>query len=80
MRITFEKALDVVNRSRANVAIDVQKCINLLEKYATNANVKTPMIDYLHNVVINEAEIVLADHYVAYMAQVEAEKQNAAMI
>lgn len=69
MRIDYEKALDVVNHSMANVAIDVQTCINLLEKYAANANIKTPMIDYLHNVVITQAEMILADHYVSFTEQ-----------
>lgn len=80
MRISFDRALDVVTTSNPQMASDVQTCIDLLDMYAANASNRASMIDFLHGAVIKEAEDVLATHYVEWSAQIEAEKQNEAMI
>ena len=69
MRINYEKALSVVAHSNPTMASEVQTCIDLFEKYAGNTSIKNAVTDALHNVIISNAESVLADHFITYSEQ-----------
>lgn len=80
MRISFDRALGVVTTSNPQMASDIATCIDLLDLYGVNASCKASMADYLRNVVIKEAENILANHYAVYAAQIEATRQEEATI
>lgn len=80
MRISFDRALGVVYTSNPQMASDIATCIDLIDLYAGNASNKGGMIDYLHDMIIKEAEDALAAHYVEWSAQIEAAKQQEATI
>ena len=80
MRISFEKAVEVVTHADPAMAESVQAGIQTLETYGGKAPAISAAVDYLKAAIVCKAEEVVADHYVVLAAQIEAEKQNEAMI
>lgn len=80
MRISFEKAIEVMNYSDPAMLESIQAGIHALEAYGGKAPAISAAVDYLKAAIVCKAEEVVADHYVVLAAQIEAEKQNEAMI
>lgn len=80
MRISFEKAIEVVTHADPAMVESIQAGIHALETYGGKAPAVGAAVDYLKAAIICKAEEVVAEHYVVLAAQIEAEKQNEAMI
>lgn len=76
MRISFEKAVEVMNYSDPAMVESIQAGIHALETYGGKAPAISAAVDYLKAALVCKAEDVIADHYVTIAAQIEAAKRE----
>ena len=80
MRISFERAVEVMNYSDPAMVESIQAGIHALETYGGKAPAISAAVDYLKAALVCKAEETIADHYAVYAAQVEAARQEEATI
>ncbi|MBQ8617485.1 MAG: hypothetical protein IJ418_08200 [Clostridia bacterium] len=69
MRISFEKAVEVVTHADPAMVESIQAGIQTLETYGGKAPAISAAVDYLKAALICKAEDVIADHFITFAEQ-----------